>query len=196
MESTLKPAGVICSVCKNSFSANEVVQYNNDTVCFNCKNEYFQKVREGVTDTTTSGIRYSSVRRRFAAMCVDAIILGIFNMIIMFSFAGAIAANPTDPNPSALFGRMAITMVFSALLGVAYYTVLHGWKGATFGKMIFKIRVVKADGDPISYVQAFVRYLGYMLSSLTLCIGYIIAIFDSQKRSLHDRIAGTRVIYS
>ncbi len=196
MDSTLKPAGTICSVCKKSFSANEVVQYNNDTVCFNCKNEYFQKVREGVIDTSASGIRYSSVRRRFAASLVDSIILGIFNMIIMAPFAGSMAANPTNPDLSTIFGRFAITMVFSTLVGVAYYTVLHGWKGATLGKMLFKIRVVKADGEPITYIQAFMRYLGYMLSSIILCIGYIMAIFDSQKRALHDRIAGTRVIYS
>lgn len=196
MESTVKSEGVICSVCKIRFAANEVVQYNNDTVCFNCKNEYFQKVREGVNDTTTSGIRYSSVRRRFAAMFVDGIILTVLNMMLMFPFASSIAANPANPDFSALLGKLAMTMVFSTLLGVVYYTALHGWKGATFGKMVFKIKVVKADGEPISYVQAFVRYLGYMLSSLIMCIGCIMAIFDSQKRSLHDRIAGTRVIYS
>jgi uncharacterized RDD family membrane protein YckC len=196
MESTVKSEGVICSVCKIRFAANEVVQYNNDTVCFNCKNEYFQKVREGVTDSTTSGIRYSSVRRRFVASMVDGIIIGILNMILMLPFASSIAANPTNPDLSAILGKMAMTMVFSTILSVAYYTFFHGWKGATLGKMILKIRVVKADGEPISYVQAFVRYLGYMLSSIILCIGFIMAIFDSEKRSLHDRIAGTRVIYS
>lgn len=196
MESTLKPTGTICTVCKNSFSANEVVQYNNDTVCFKCKNEYFQKVREGVIDTSSSEIRYSSVRRRFVASLVDGIILAIFNMIIMAPFAGLIASNPTNPDFSAILGRMAVSMLFSTLLGVAYYTVLHGWKGATFGKMLCKIKVVKADGQPITYIQAFVRYLGYMVSSIILCIGYIMAIFDSEKRALHDRIAGTRVIYS
>jgi hypothetical protein len=33
-----------------------------------------------------------------------------------------------------------------------------------------------------------------LLSSLTLAIGYIMAAFDDEKRSLHDRICDTRVI--
>jgi hypothetical protein len=38
------------------------------------------------------------------------------------------------------------------------------------------------------------RYFAKMLSSLTLLIGYIIAAFDEEKRSLHDRICNTRVV--
>jgi len=40
-----------------------------------------------------------------------------------------------------------------------------------------------------------VRFFATMLSQLTLYIGYIIAAFDDEKRSLHDHICDTRVVY-
>ena len=40
------------------------------------------------------------------------------------------------------------------------------------------------------------RYFAKFLSSITLCIGFIIAAFESEKRSLHDHICGTRVVYT
>ncbi|HET6371045.1 MAG TPA: RDD family protein, partial [Nitrospiria bacterium] len=38
------------------------------------------------------------------------------------------------------------------------------------------------------------RYFAEILSGIILCIGYIMAAFDDEKRALHDRICGTRVI--
>jgi uncharacterized RDD family membrane protein YckC len=51
-----------------------------------------------------------------------------------------------------------------------------------------------AECHPVSYGRAFGRYFGTWLSGLTLGIGYIMAAFDDQKRSLHDRVCDTRVI--
>jgi len=43
--------------------------------------------------------------------------------------------------------------------------------------------------------SAFLRYLASILSALTLGIGYLMVLWDSEKRTLHDLICGTRVIY-
>jgi uncharacterized RDD family membrane protein YckC len=72
--------------------------------------------------------------------------------------------------------------------------MLIGKYGATVGKMACKIKVITADGQPVSYARAFGRYFAKVLSSLTLLIGFIIAAFDSEKRSLHDHICNTRVV--
>jgi uncharacterized RDD family membrane protein YckC len=62
--------------------------------------------------------------------------------------------------------------------------------------MACKLKVVTADNDRVSYPRAFGRYFAEILSGLILLIGYIMAAFDDQKRTLHDRICDTRVIRS
>ena len=45
------------------------------------------------------------------------------------------------------------------------------------------------------YGTAFLReVIGKFISSILLCIGYLMVAFDGQKQGLHDKIAGTYVI--
>lgn len=62
--------------------------------------------------------------------------------------------------------------------------------------MVVGVKVIKLDGTNIGYGKAFVRYLCSFISFLTLCIGYLLAAFHSQKRALHDLICGTKVIHT
>ena len=62
--------------------------------------------------------------------------------------------------------------------------------------MALGLKVIRADGGPISVGLAVGRYFAKILSALTLWIGFIIAGFDREKRTLHDHICGTRVIYT
>jgi uncharacterized RDD family membrane protein YckC len=78
---------------------------------------------------------------------------------------------------------------------MAIYSILFiGKYGATPGKMLCRIKVVTAEGQRVTYGRATGRYFAEIIS-MFCNIGYIIAAFDSQKRALHDHIAGTRVIY-
>jgi uncharacterized RDD family membrane protein YckC len=79
-------------------------------------------------------------------------------------------------------------------LGAAYSILFIGKAGATPGKMAMGIKVVRPDGSPISMGQSVGRYFSTMISGFTLGIGYLIAAFDDERKTLHDRIAGTRVI--
>src|SRR5947208_255797 len=66
--------------------------------------------------------------------------------------------------------------------------------GATPGKLVLKLKVVRPDGAKVSLGRALGRYFAKMISAVLLGIGYIMAAFDPEKRALHDRIADTRVI--
>jgi uncharacterized RDD family membrane protein YckC len=56
------------------------------------------------------------------------------------------------------------------------------------------LRVVRPDGEKISYARACGRTFAEVVSSLILMIGYLMVIFDDEKRALHDRICDTRVV--
>ena len=54
--------------------------------------------------------------------------------------------------------------------------------------------MIKSDGSKISYARSLGRHFAKHLSSFAFGIGYLLAAFDDEKRSLHDRICDTRVI--
>lgn len=61
--------------------------------------------------------------------------------------------------------------------------------------MIFGLKVVTSEGGKVTYLRALARFLSEILSYLLLMLGYIMAAFDDEKRTLHDRICDTRVVY-
>lgn len=196
MESTTTQSNEVCSVCGKSYSAHDVVHYENDTICFNCKNVYFQKVREGVGGNKNSEMIYASISKRFLASVVDGLITYIMLIAISLILTGSITSmfRPAAEGAQALGSAALFSFFVPQILSALYYVLFLGWRGATPGKMLLKIKVVRPDGSPISYGASFLRYIGVFISSIILMMGYIMAFFDKENRTLHDRIAGTRVI--
>lgn len=79
-------------------------------------------------------------------------------------------------------------------LRLAYVVGFHGALGATPGKMLFGMRVVRADGKPLSFPRAMGRFLAEFISMASIGVGYLITPFHPERRALHDLVAGTRVI--
>lgn len=82
------------------------------------------------------------------------------------------------------------------VLSLAYLTampVLAG--GQTVGKMAAGIAIIREDEQPLTYVNTFLRAIGYWVSTLLLLLGFLCVPFTPHKRGLHDYIAGTRVVY-
>jgi uncharacterized RDD family membrane protein YckC/type II secretory pathway pseudopilin PulG len=89
----------------------------------------------------------------------------------------------------------AVSVVARIVISAAYFTLMTvNARGQTVGKMAAGVAVVRDDGSPITYGRAFARWLGYLASGLTLCLGFVCAAFTDRKRALHDYIAGTRVV--
>lgn len=182
---------VVCAECGKIFPIGETIRHGNAHVCAACKPVFLQKLAEGAP-VKTGNLNYARIFTRFAAMLLDGILLGIINagvtMIIGVGFRQSVAQQT---------GVAVATMVMfaiSMLVPVAYETVMIGAYGATLGKMACGIKVVVGDGGPVGYGRAFGRYFAKMLSGSICLIGYIMALFDDQKRALHDRICNTRVV--
>ena len=67
--------------------------------------------------------------------------------------------------------------------------------GQTPGKRTMGVRIVQTDGQRIRLGAAIRRWLGYWLSSI-LFIGFLWVLVDDRRQSLHDKLAGTGVVYS
>jgi len=88
-----------------------------------------------------------------------------------------------------------VVWLFGVTLSLGYAVFFIGYCGQTPGKMALRIKVIRTDGSPVSYGRAVLReVLGKFVSSILLCVGYLMVAFDSQKQGLHDKMADTYVI--
>jgi uncharacterized RDD family membrane protein YckC len=83
--------------------------------------------------------------------------------------------------------------------GIPFLATVWLWMKyrATPGKMLFSLKIVKADtGAALTMKESVVRYFGYFIAAIPLCIGFFWIAFDSKKQGWHDKIAGTVVVRS
>lgn len=121
---------------------------------------------------------YAGIGRRFLALLIDGIIIGIIGSILYSSFGSG--------------GGGGSTFVLDLLYEVV---LLALWGGQTLGKKICGVRVVDAaTGGPIGIGKALVRTLVKDILSPILLLGYLWAIWDSRKQTWHDKLAGTIVV--
>ena len=90
----------------------------------------------------------------------------------------------------------AIVAGTGALLFTAAYFILF-WTaiGQTPGKILLGVRIVGRNGQRISFLQAIIRYLGYLLSILALFAGFGWILIDNRRQGWHDKLARTFVVY-
>jgi uncharacterized RDD family membrane protein YckC len=93
----------------------------------------------------------------------------------------------TDP-------ALLMALVLFIAIGEVYLLVFHITRGRTLGMQLLKIKVIDVYGDPPSPRRCIARCAAYLASAATLFLGFLWIGFDSEKRGLHDWIAGTYVI--
>lgn len=183
-------------MCKRIFTTGEMVQMQGKWVCGECKPEYVQRLKIGLTQP--GEYRYAGFWIRFGAKFIDGIILWVAMMVILLPIQFAFAVDPNQVaagDSGVFFLLMALQFLIQIGIPLAYVTYFIGKFQATPGKMACGIKVIRPDGESLSFMRAFGRYFSELLSSMTFTIGYIMAAFDSEKRALHDRVSDTRVVY-
>jgi len=170
------------------------------------KDLYVQQLREGVNPILPGAMEYAGFWIRVGAKIIDNLIF-LFSLIVIMAVLGGVMhlaglqVIPEDPatnrNAPPPIGMIVLIVIYygAAFFGPpAYNAIFVARSGATPGKMACGLKVVTETGDPVSKGRAWGRGFGELISGMTCSIGYIIAGFDDQKRSLHDHICSTRVI--
>ena len=190
------PQNQFCAECGQPRPSTELARFGDRLICPACKNNYAQKLREGVAPAMS--VTYGGFWVRFVAVLIDGILLWVVDYILGFAILGS-GTTPRIANPAdvgAAMSRVGVSSLISLVVGCSYETFFIARMGATPGKMALGLKVIRADGSPLSYGRAAGRYFAKILSAIILFIGYIMAGFDAQKRALHDMICDTRVIKS
>ena len=184
-----------CAECGRAFDRQDLLAYGSIHVCAQCKPIFLQKLAEGARIETS--IRYAGFWIRAGAKLLDGLILRVVGLPVSLLMMLASASSPTQTlvRPARAILMSLLGMALSLGIAMGYSVFFLGRFGATPGKMACRIKVISADGQPISYAKACVRFWAEFLSLVTALIGYIMAGFDEEKRTLHDRLCQTRVIF-
>ncbi len=93
----------------------------------------------------------------------------------------------TDP-------ALVMGLVLFLAISLTYLLVFQIVIGRTIGMRLLGIKIIDVYGDRPSPARCVARSAGYLASVATLFLGFLWMGFDSEKRGLHDWIAGTYVI--
>lgn len=161
--------------------------------------------------TTGTPLVLAPLKRRLACMLYEMLLLiGVLALGFMVPYLvlGGIF-HVTPP------GWLAVLHSF-VLIG-AYFVWYWTGSGQTLAMQTWKIRVVKADGTPLSRTLAVKRYcLSWLWLIPAVVVDYflqtknsshlmtlflfglffwpVLALFDRDKQFLHDRLVGTRLV--
>jgi uncharacterized RDD family membrane protein YckC len=132
----------------------------------------------------------STAGTRLGAVLIDHLILFAIDAAVVY-FTLRMAALTTSQ--WQLLPPIPL-VTFLVLVKLAYFFAFTAVGGQTIGKMALHIRVVTSDNAPVDAALALRRTLAGVLSSITLGLGFVPALIGSERRALHDRVAGTRVV--
>ena len=119
----------------------------------------------------------ASFGQRFGAYLIDVIIIVVVAVIF--------------------YVALKVVGYFIAIaLSIAYFIYFEGSdSGQTLGKRALGIRVIDySTGGPLGYGKAFLRYIGRIASGAICYLGYLWMLWDKEKQTWHDKIAGTVVV--
>jgi uncharacterized RDD family membrane protein YckC len=184
-----------CSQCGRALDQSDLVHIAGNWVCADCKPAFLSRVMASGAPVTSKW-HYAGFWIRVVARLIDGITLGVAQAFIALLFFGTFGAQflPSMMRSRPIGLRLSFQLI-SYAIAIGYEAVFLRYQGATLGKMAVGLKVVRSDGGSLGWGISFGRYFMYIVSGIILLIGYIMAGFDNEKRALHDRVCGTRVIY-
>lgn len=131
--------------------------------------------------------RPASLRRRFAAISYDALLL--FGVLFVFTLAVVALRGGREVEPDTWWFSISLPLVALCFYGW-FWT--HG--GQTLGMRAWRIALRTEDAGQLTWRHAVVRYGAAWVSTLALGMGFWWSLIDREKRCWHDRWSHTVIV--
>jgi uncharacterized RDD family membrane protein YckC len=145
---------------------------------------------------------------RVGAALIDSLIIGVGALAILAIFGSVFSVGFFDSEETgvvALVVGMMFAFVAIAIVALLYAPfMMDRTNGKTLGRMALGIRVVRANGRPITFGFAMLRevvvkaLLFGFASSLTFGLASLLDVlwplWDDENRALHDFVVDTRTV--
>jgi uncharacterized RDD family membrane protein YckC len=130
------------------------------------------------------------------------LIAGVIDLIVLSAITGAVLYFTVRVLGLQLENVWILPKIplvaFLLLLNGGYFVLFTAAGGQTIGKMITGIRVVMYTGDErvprVGFGAAVVRAAAYFASLLPVGLGFVPILISPDGRTVHDRLADTRVV--
>lgn len=161
-----------------------------------------------MTAPALSASQNPTLRRRMASLLYEALVL--FGVALIAGAIGALMLRITGtPQDTAL-------RIIAFLLFGSYFTWFWVRQGQTLPMQTWQLRLVAADGGPVTFGRACLRYVlgiawvapgaliahallwpprtALMAVGVNILVYGLLALWLPQRQFLHDLLAGTRIV--
>src|SRR5262252_1951918 len=162
-----------CSQCGRAFPHADLVPIAGNWVCGDCKPAFLSRVMASGAAAASLDWHYGGFWIRFGARFIDGFVLGLPLLVVFFFLMPAAFRPRADvSNPFlAAFATFNLTyLLISLLASCCYEVMLLKYRGATLGKMVCGLKVVRADGSGLGWGVCFGRYFMWNVLSRSIPI--------------------------
>lgn len=139
-----------------------------------------------------SPLKLASRGKRVGAFIVDCCILLAITVSLDIALWATIG---THAAIRSISGASMLPFIMKMSVSFLYAGYFYSSKRATPGKMMFGLEVVQESGEALDFLKAGLRdSLGKYISGIIIGIGYLLALFRSDRCALHDLIFKTKVV--
>ncbi|MCB8943667.1 MAG: RDD family protein [Ardenticatenaceae bacterium] len=141
------------------------------------------------------GYEVVGIGSRFMAALVDTLAIVVIQVVVNLTMF-LLANNVLNVDMGAGWVTAVFGLIAFALLWGYYIFFEMLWNGQSPGKRLVGLRVLKADGTPITLTESIVRNLIRLVDFLPLFygVGVVVMFINAQSRRLGDLAAGTLVV--
>lgn len=135
--------------------------------------------------------RYAGFWMRFWAYLVDLMVVASISGIIS-STISLVSDGPIT------IGFWTLNAIVSSLVFYLYFLLMTKQFQQTLGKMIFGLKVIRSDRQPLQWQDLLFREVVMRFiykAFLILNVLYLVVAFNHEKQGLHDIVGNTRVIH-
>jgi uncharacterized RDD family membrane protein YckC len=137
---------------------------------------------------------YAGAVSRLLAFAVD--VGASWGLFTLGAGAVSLAAQLVNGHGLTLSRHQVVGAIVLALWGYIYFAYQWALGGRTLGMAVLGLRVVQAEGTPITDRQAMLRTLVLPVSIALAGMGLVGILVQRERRGLHDLVAGTAVVYA
>jgi uncharacterized RDD family membrane protein YckC len=131
----------------------------------------------------------ATLLRRLGAMLYDGLLVTAVLMLATVPFVAERGGETVEPDDNLLYQL--------SMLIVMYLFFVFFWTrdGQTLGMRAWRLRLERENGGFPTVLEASLRFFVAIVSLIPFGLGFLWQLWDKDKLTWHDRIAGTRMLH-
>jgi uncharacterized RDD family membrane protein YckC len=158
-----------------------------------------------------AGVALASWGSRLGAYIIDGLVIlipAVILFIVLVAGAVGLSGSDDDVATGAAIGAVLLWILLVGVVYLLYAPLLMARKGArngqTWGKQLLDIRVVRDNGQPMTFGSAALREVVFKFLAVSIAssiiplipwfLNFFWPLWDDQNRALHDMASSTHVV--